>query len=228
MAALVRSGKIRHWGISNAPAWYVARIAATAAARFLPGPIAMQYFYSLVNRDIEDEHVPLAADFGMGIMPWSPLAFGLLAGKYGRATVEAAGPRAGGLPRDAAVAGAERPRDDKRLDGANPFGDTLFTARNWRIVDVLRQVAHEAGQSPARIALAWMAGRPGIASTLMGASQTEQVQDNVAALDVVLSAAHRDALDAVSRPEPRMLYSLFTPEMRRQAVFGGGTVRAWM
>ena len=187
----------------------------------------MQYFYSLTNRDIEDEHVPLAKESGMGIMPWSPLSFGLLSGKYDRAAVEAAAPRAGGLPRDAAVKGEQRPLDDKRLDGANPFGDSLFTQRNWKIVDTLKQVAKEAGQSPARVALAWVAGRPGIASTLMGVSRVEQIADNIAALDLVLSAEHRTALDSVSAAEPRMLYSLFTPAVRQNAVFGGSNVTPW-
>ncbi len=227
MAALVRTGKTRYWGMSNAPAWFVAKLATLAALRGMPGPIALQYFYSLVNRDIEDEHVPLAAEFGMGILPWSPLAYGLLTGKYDRAAVEAASPRAGGLPRDAAAEGERRPETDKRLDGANPFGDTLFTERNWKIVDVLRRVADEAGQSPARIALSWVAGRRGITSALMGVSRAEQVLDNAAALDVVLSAEHRTALDAVSAPDPKMLYSLFKPALRQQVVFGGSPVKAW-
>ena len=224
MTNLVRAGKIRYWGMSNSPAWYVAKVATLAAARGLPGPIAMQYFYSLVNRDIEDEHIPLAAEFGMGIMPWSPLAYGLLSGKYDRSTVEAAAPRAGGLPRDAAKTDENRPSDDKRLNGANPFGDTLFTERNWRIVDALKEIANEAGQSPARIALAWVAGRPSVAATLMGVSRAEQVADNISALDIALSEKHQAALDAVSAPDPKMLYSLFTPKLRQHAVFGGSSV----
>ncbi len=227
VATLVRSGKIRYWGLSNAPAWYVAKLATIAALRGLPKPIALQYFYSLVNRDIEDEHVPLAAEFGMGVVPWSPLAYGLLAGKYDRAAVEAAGPRAAGLPREAAAKAEERREGDKRLDGANPFGDSLFTERNWKIVDVLRRVADEAGQSPARVALSWVIGRPGIASTLMGVSRSEQVQDNAAALSVVLSADHRAALDAVSASNQKMLYSLFTSALRRRVVFGS-SVEPWM
>ncbi len=147
MTTLVRAGKIRYWGLCNSPAWYVSKIATLAAVRGLPGPIAMQYFYSLTNRDIEDEHVPLAAAFGIGVMPWSPLSFGLLSGKYDRAAVEACAPRDGGLPRDAAIDGEQRPKEDKRLDGSNPFGDSLFTERNWKIVDTLKQVAKEAGQS---------------------------------------------------------------------------------
>ena len=225
MTGLVRAGRIRYWGMSNAPAWYVAKLATLAAVRGVAGPVALQYFYSLVNRDIEDEHVPLAKEFGMGIVPWSPLAYGLLTGKYDRATVEAAPPRARGLPRDAAESNAKRPEGDKRLDGANPFGDTLFTPRNWTVVDAVRKVAAEAGQTPARVALAWVFGRPGITSTLMGVSRAEQVKDNASALDVALSEEHRKALDEVSASsDPRMLYSLFTPALRQHAVFGGSSV----
>lgn len=227
MTSLVRSGKIRYWGLSNTPAWYVAKVATLAASRGMVGPIAMQYFYSLTNRDIEDEHVPVAAEFGMGIVPWSPLSFGLLSGKYDRKLVESAAPRSAGLPSDAAPPGDQRPKDDKRLDGANPFGDSLFTERNWRIVDTLKQVAKDAGQTPARMALAWVTQRAGVASTLMGVSRVEQVADNVASLELVLSAEHRAALDAVSAPEPRMLYTLFTQSVRQFAVYGGSAVEPW-
>ena len=228
MTGLVRAGKIRHWGVSNAPAWFCAKLAALAVGRAVPGPIALQYFYSLVNRDIEDEHVPLAADMGLGVVPWSPLAYGFLTGKYDRAAVEAAGPRAGGLPRDSAAPGAARPDDDKRLDGSNPFGDSLFTDRNWKIVDELRRIAGEAGQSPARVALAWVMGRPGVTSALMGVSRVEQVSDNIAALTLALSPEHRAALDAASAPaDPRMIYGLCRPPMRQHVIFGGASVAAW-
>jgi aryl-alcohol dehydrogenase-like predicted oxidoreductase len=115
----------------------------------------------------------------------------------------------------------------QRLDGANPFGDSLFTPRNWTIVDELKRVAAEAGESSVRVALAWVCGRPGVASTLMGVSRIDQISDNSAALQVKLSAVHRAALDAVSASgEPRMLYSLFTPALRRQVIFGGCSVEA--
>lgn len=228
MTGFVRAGKIRYWGLSNAPVWLVAKIATLAAAHGLPGPIALQYFYSLVSRDVEDEHVPAAREFGLGLVPWSPLAYGLLTGKYDRAKVEATAPRGGGLPRDAASADARRPADDKRLDGANPFGDSLFTERNWRIVDVLRGVAEEIGVPPARVALAWVVGRPGVASTLMGVSRAAQVADNFAALEVVLSPQHLAKLDeATASADPRLIYSLFKPQIRGQVTFGGASVRGW-
>ena len=227
MTSLVRSGKIRYWGISNAPAWYVAQLASLASARGAQGPIAMQYFYSLVNREIEDEHLPLAKAFGLGVLPWSPLAFGFLTGKYDRKAVESAAPRAGGLPREAATAQDQRPDGDKRLDGSNPFGDSLFTDKNWEIVGELQRIADEAGQSPARVALAWVTRRPGVTSTLMGVSGVGQLHDNIAALNIELSDTHLAALDQISLAQPRMLYSLFTPTGRQHAVFGGEAVRPW-
>ena len=225
MAALVRAGKIRYWGMSNAPAWYVARLATLASVRGMPGPIALQYFYSLVSREVEAEHLPLARDMAMGMMPWSPLAYGLLTGKYDRATVEAGAPRAGGLPSDAGT-GGPRADDDKRLDGANPFGDTLFTDRNWRIVDALRGVADAIGETPARVALAWVLARPGVDCALMGVSRVSQVHDNIAATDLQLAADQIAALDAASAVEGAMFYGLFSPAMRRNVVFGGSAVAA--
>src|SRR5450631_4284158 len=93
MTALIRAGKIRYWGVSNSPAWFVSKISTLAVSGGVPGPIGLQYFYSLVSRDIEDEFMPLAQEFGLGILPWSPLAYGFLTGKYDRKTVEAAGSR---------------------------------------------------------------------------------------------------------------------------------------
>jgi aryl-alcohol dehydrogenase-like predicted oxidoreductase len=227
MAGLVRAGKARYWGLSNVPAWYAAKLATLASVRGLPGPIGLQYFYSLVSREVEDEHVPLAAEFGLGLVPWSPLAYGLLTGKYDRATVEAAPARGSGLPSEARNEEAEPAAADRRLDGANPFGDSLFTPRNWGIVDAVRRVADAIGQPAARVALAWVIGRPGVAATLMGVSRAGQVGDNVAALDLALAPEHRAALDAASAPDtPRLLYDLARPPLRTQVIFGGSEVRA--
>ncbi|HST44127.1 MAG TPA: aldo/keto reductase [Luteimonas sp.] len=225
MSNLVRAGHIRYWGISNAPAWYVARLATLAVVRGLPGPIALQYFYSLVSREVEAEHLPLARDMGLGMMPWSPLAYGLLTGKYDRATVAAAAPRSGGLPRDAGN-GEARAEGDKRLDGDNPFGDTLFTDRNWAIVDTLREVAEAMGETPARVALAWVLSRPGVDTALAGVSRVSQLHDNIAATDLRLSPAQIATLDAASAPAAAMIYGLFSAEGRRQMVFGGSAVAA--
>lgn len=225
VAALIQAGKIRYWGISNTPAWYVAQLATLARVHGLSSPVGLQYFYSLVERGVESEHIPLGRASGMGLVPWSPLAYGLLTGKYDRPTVEAAAPRAGGVPNQAEADGQPRPASDKRLDGDNPFGDTLFTERNWAIVEMLKRIANEIGESPARVALAWVIGRPGVASTLMGVSRVGQVTDNVAALGLSLAPEHSDALDAASGGDQKFLYGLLQPGVRNQVVFGGADVR---
>ena len=135
---LQRAGKIRYFGLSDVPAWYAARAGALAQAHAAPGPIALQMEYSLVAREIEQEHLPLARECGLGMMPWSPLAGGFLAGKYTR-PAEGSSAKASG---------------EGRLSGSNPFGDTKFTARNWDTLDALQAVAAELGRSPAQVALA--------------------------------------------------------------------------
>ena len=226
MTALVAAGKIRYWGISNTPAWYVAQLVTLARVQGDPGPIGLQYFYSLVERGVENEHVPLAQSAGLSLVPWSPLAYGLLTGKYDRATVEAGPRRQGGVPNRNDATATTRPEDDKPFDGDNPFGDTLFTDRNWQIVDVLKRVAGQLGETPARVALAWVAGRPGVTSTLMGVSRAEQVSDNVAALDLRLPLEQRVALDDASGGNQPFLYGLFQPATRNQIIFGGADVRS--
>ncbi|HEX8445591.1 MAG TPA: aldo/keto reductase [Sphingomonas sp.] len=224
MANLIAAGKIRYWGISNMPAWYVAEVVTLARVHGLPGPVGLQYFYALVERGVEAEHVPLARSAGLGLVPWSPLAYGLLTGKYDRAAIETGRRRTGGVPNQRVADGEARPADDKRLDGDNPFGDTLFTDRNWHIVDVLTQIAAAMGQPPARVALAWVIGRPGVVSTLMGVSRADQVGDNAGALALVLSPDHRAALDRASG-HSAFLYGLFEPATRNQIVFGGADIR---
>ena len=164
----------------------------------------MQLFYALVERTVEQEHVPAARELVPGLVPSSPLACGLLTGKY--------------------APGDERAADG-RLSGANPFGDTLFTARNRAIADRLRDVAAEAWVSMAQAALAWVLGRPGVTAPILGARTPEQLRENVAALDVALTPAQRHALDAASAPAPAFPYGIFAPETVRGAVFGGAVVR---
>jgi aryl-alcohol dehydrogenase-like predicted oxidoreductase len=204
---LVRAGKIRYFGFSDMPAWYAAKAATLAQAHGAPGPVAMQLAYSLVERSIEREHVPAAREFGMGIVPWSPLAAGFLAGKYERAA-------------DGAATG------EGRLSGPNPFGNTLFTDRNWRILDALRAVAAQADKPLTQVALAWAAAQPDVTSLIIGASKVAQLHDNIAALDVRLSPEQLRALDEASALEPTFPYPIFTPGGNR-GVFGGTSVRGW-
>jgi aryl-alcohol dehydrogenase-like predicted oxidoreductase len=224
MAGLIRSGKIRYYGLSNVPAWYAAKMATLAHVRGLPGPIALQFEYSLVERGIENEHVRLAAEFGMGVQPWSPLGGGFLTGKYRRNDpANVAGRRGPELP-DGKSAAAEA--GEGRLAGANPFGDSKFTDRNWRVLEAVEAVASEAGCAPAQAALAWLMARPGVASILIGASRPAQVADNVAALSLTLSAEQRGRLDEASAPMLVYPTTLFTPLVKR-FVFGGADVEAY-
>lgn len=201
---LVRAGKIRYFGFSDMPAWLAMKAATIAVERGVPGPIAMQLEYSLVARDVESEHLPVAREAGMGVMPWSPLAGGFLSGKYNKADTSASG----------------------RLSGPNPFGNSKFTEQNWVILEVLRAVASELERSMAEVALAWAMGRPGIASTLIGASKLSQLQSNIAATEIALSTEQLERLDTVSAPAAGFSASLTTPGIRAM-LFGGHSVTGW-
>jgi len=203
---LVRAGKIRYFGFSDMPAWYATKAAALAAAHAVPGPIALQLAYSLVERSIEREHVPAARESGLSITPWSPLAAGFLAGKYQRAATGATG--------------------EGRLSGPNPFGDTLFTDRNWRILDTLRTVATPAERPLAQVALAWVLAQPSVVAPIVGASKVEQLADSIAALDLVLSPEQLRALHEASALDDAFPYGIFSPAVNR-GIYGGHTVRGW-
>ena len=201
---LVRAGKIRYYGLSDMPAWLAMQAATIAAERRVPGPIAMQLEYSLVARDIESEHMPAARAGGMGIMPWSPLAGGFLTGKYRRGATG----------------------DTGRLSGANPFGDSKFTDRNWAILDMVRTIAAELDRPPAQVALAWTLARPGVATTLVGARTLAQLEDNIAAAAIRMTADQLQRLDQASAPAPGFTAALAQPSIRRM-IFGGQQVAGW-
>lgn len=218
----VRAGKILHYGFSNTPAWYVAKVATLAEANGLPRPIGLQYAYSLIDRGIELDLIPAGAEFGLGMVPWSPLAAGLLTGKYGRDKISDAG-RATGLP-DKAGSVTEG-ESDGRLNGDNPFGGMLFTEHNFDVVDVLKAVASKIGRSPAEVALAWVVQRPGVSSVLIGASRVGQLSQNVASLDVILDDAHLLRLEqATALP---LLNPYFIFNLPSKSLFGGYQVRSW-
>jgi aryl-alcohol dehydrogenase-like predicted oxidoreductase len=194
---LVRAGKIRHVGLSNTPAWYASRAQAIAQLRGLEPVSALQLEYSLVERSIENEYVPLGQQQGMGIMAWSPLGSGLLSGKY--------------KPSQSREFGAGRLQTVK---DSNNAAFNKLTERNFKIVAELEAVAREAGRSVAQVAINWVAGRPGVATVLVGATRKAQLDDNLAALDFELPAALRARLDAVSAPPATSPYTFFTPVMQ--------------
>ncbi len=218
----VRRGDILYYGFSNAPAWYTAQIATLARAHGLPEPIGLQYSYSLIDRGVELDILPAGQALGMGLVAWSPLGFGMLTGKYGREKIADFGP-AGSVPNKAGDTAADG--SDGRLNGDNPYGGMLFTEANFRIVDELRIVSAELGRPMAQAALAWAASRPGVSSVLMGASRPEQVTENAASLDIVLSPDQQARLDAAGALPTLNPYFIF--RMPREQIFGGGQIRQW-
>jgi aryl-alcohol dehydrogenase-like predicted oxidoreductase len=222
MTDAVRRGDILYYGFSNAPAWYAAQIATLARAHGLPEPVGLQYAYSLIDRGVELDVVPAGQALGMGLVPWGPLAAGLLTGKYGREMLAKAGP-AGSLP-DRAGAPVDG-GSDGRLNGDNPYGGMLFTETNFRAVDELRAVAAQAGYKMAQVALAWVVARPGVASVLIGASRPQQLEENIRALEVVLTPEQMTRLDAVCAPPLLNPYFIF--KLPTSRIFGGQSVEAW-
>jgi aryl-alcohol dehydrogenase-like predicted oxidoreductase len=204
--ALVREGKVRHFGLSDMPAWYGARAQTIAELRGTERIAAFQLEYSLADRNIEREHIPLARELGIALCPWSPLAGGLLSGKYR-------------TPADNS--------ETRRLDAVagTPF-DRFNTERNRGIVETLIAVAEELGRAPAEVALNWVTSQPGVTSTILGASKIEQLRSNLASLDFTIPDMLRAKLDAVSAIDLVNPYRFFQPTL--QTMMRGGTdVRAW-
>jgi len=173
--SVVAAGKARYIGFCNLPAWMAMKAMAISSALGLSHFVSAQMYYSIASRDIEREIVPLATDQGLAILPWSPLAGGLLSGKF---DLEHEGP-----------AGARRTAFDF------PPVDKV---RTKPILGVLRKVAGTMGISPARAALAWLLTKPFVTSIIIGAKTREQLADNLAASDVRLDPVHIAELNAIS------------------------------
>lgn len=206
---LVRQGKIRHYGFSDTPAWYVARAQTIAEKEGKDGLIALQLEYSLVERNIEREHIPAAQELGLGVCPWSPLASGFLTGKYKRNGNDGRG----------------EGRLEKMKDSGNP-GFAKFTPQNWKILEVLLDVARQVNRSPAQVALNWVATQPGVTSTIIGANKLSQLQDNLGAIEFSIAPELRRRLDEVSAPASIHPYVFFEPFIQAM-IHGGASVRAW-
>jgi aryl-alcohol dehydrogenase-like predicted oxidoreductase len=203
--ALVRSGKVRYIGLSDTPAWYLARAETIAEWRGFAHITALQLEYSLVERNIEREHVPAAIELGMGICPWSPLASGLLSGKYtSMKDVNKVEGRLGAIS-----------------SSGNPGFTKLMTQKNFDIAAELVKVAREIERSPAQVALNWITKRPGVASTIIGASKMPQLEDNLAALAFDIPPALSTRLEEISRPPTHFPYHFFDASI--QSMITGGT-----
>jgi len=176
---LVKSGKVRYVGASNYGGWQLMKALGVADRHGYQRFVTQQIYYSLQARDAEYELVPLAVDQGVGILVWSPLAGGLLSGKFRRGQEGPAGTRA------LSDWGEPPVRDPDQL---------------YDTVEVLVEIGEGHGVSAAQVALAWLLGRPGVVSLIIGARTDEQLADNLAAAELKLSDAERARLEEVSRP----------------------------
>ncbi len=176
---LVRSGKVRYVGVSNYAGWQLLKALGTAEMHGFPRFVSQQIYYSLQGRDAEYELIPAAVDQGLGVLVWSPLAGGLLSGRYRR---------------DARPDGGSRQLTDWNEP---PVYDR---DRLYDTVDVLVSIGEQRGVSAAQVALAYLLGRPAVTSLVIGARTGEQLADNLAAADLKLDEEERRRLDEVSAP----------------------------
>ncbi|WP_070107106.1 aldo/keto reductase [Burkholderia plantarii] len=173
---LVRQGKVRYVGVSNWQAWRIATALGVSARLNLARFDTLQAYYSVAGRDLERELVPLLEAEKMGLLVWSPLAGGLLSGRFSRDN--------------------PAPQGSRRSAFDFPIVDK---ARAWDVIDALRPMAEARGCSVARIALAWLLSKPVVTSILVGAKRLSQLEDNLAALDVTLTAEELERIDEVSQ-----------------------------
>ncbi|MEM9188175.1 MAG: aldo/keto reductase [Myxococcota bacterium] len=174
---LVRQGKVLYIGCSNYAAYRMSDSLWTSATKNLEHFVALQAQYSLVERSLEREHVPLCRERGLGILPWSPLAGGFLTGKYEKGQSAPEGSRM-----------AQWKERYQRFDNE----------RNWTIIDAVRKVATEVEASPAQVSLAWLLRKPTVTSVIFGARTEQQLDDNLRAAELKLSDEQMAALDEAS------------------------------
>jgi aryl-alcohol dehydrogenase-like predicted oxidoreductase len=207
LGSLVQAGKILHYGLSDVPAWYLARAQSYAEYHGRPRVAAMQLEYSLVDRWIEYEHVGAARELGAGICAWSPLGGGMLTGKYQR-------------PAHGESAGV--PGGEGRLARNVQFGRHA-TPRNFDIVEAFLPIAAQIGRPPAQVALNWIANRPGVTSTIIGATSVSQLEQNIAALDFTIPEELSARIEEMSRPQFPHLNNYFKGPLGE--MFRGAKVR---
>ncbi len=174
-----RAGKIVYFGASNYTAYRLMESLWVSDKRSLDRFVTLQACYNLATRDLEREHLPLCSRFGLGVLPWSPLASGLLTGKYHR---------------------GEAPPEGTRFAQWKERYKSFDSERNWTIVEALVAVATELDRTPSQVALAWLLGRPAVSSVIFGARTVAQLEDNLGAGDLELPAAVVARLDAASAP----------------------------
>ena len=177
--ALVTQGKVRYVGCSNWQAWKIAKALGISQFKNLARFDTLQAYYSIAGRDLERDIIPLLQAEKTGLLVWSPLAGGLLSGKFSREN--------------------QKPEGSRRSEFDFPIVDK---ERVWRILDAMAPIAKAHGCSPARISLAWLLTKPVVTSVIIGAKRLDQLQDNIAAVDLRLTAEEIKQLDEVSALPP--------------------------
>src|SRR5258705_3498809 len=172
---LVRAGKVRYLGVSDTPAWKIVEANITARFRGWAAFVGLQIEYSLLERTVEQELVPMAVEFGLGITPWSPLKSGALSGKYTR-------------------------QNAGEMKGDRGFMDLFVNEKAFTVVDALEGIARAHNSTVAPVALSSVQAQPGGSSTIIGARRLTQLEDNVGALDVKLTVEEFGRLDALTKP----------------------------
>ena len=183
LADLTRAGKIRYFGVSNYSGWHLMKMLALAEKHSLPRPVTHQVYYTLTDRDFEWELMPLGLDQNVGTLVWSPLAGAKLSGKVGR--------------------NKPAPADSRSATDASW---DVPQERLFAVTDALEAVSAEVGHSIPRVALAWLLSRPTISSVVIGARNVAQLQDNLAATELQLTAGQVAKLDAASAVRPPYPY----------------------
>jgi len=206
MDDLVRAGKVLYVGISDTPAWQVSRMQAIAGLRGWSPLVALQVEYNLIERTTERDLIPMANEMGLGVVPFSPLAGGLLSGKYIKEDFLDKSVSTG-------VRHGSRGKNMKTLG--------KFNERNMGIVDEVKKVASEVQESPSQVALAWLLSRSTVTSVLLGASKLEQLENNLNALNTQLSPDQIKRLDDISRVEMGFPHAVLANPSIKQMIFGG-------
>jgi aryl-alcohol dehydrogenase-like predicted oxidoreductase len=174
----VRQGKVRYIGNSNFPAWRIAEAELIARQMNVSRFVSCQDEYSLVVRDIEKDLLPAATEYNLGLLPFFPLASGLLTGKYKR--------------------GAQAP-EDTRFSKMPALRDRYITPRNEAIVEKLQAFVQARGKTMLELAFGWLASRPQVSSVIAGATRVEQIEQNVKAIDWALSAEDLAEIDKITK-----------------------------
>jgi aryl-alcohol dehydrogenase-like predicted oxidoreductase len=182
----VAAGRIGYPGLSNFTGWQVAKAVGTSERLGLARPVTLQPQYNLLVRELEWEVVPACEDAGLGLLVWSPLGGGWLTGKYSR---------------EQAPTGATRLGENPGR-GVEAYARRSARQRTWDVVDAVRAVAADRGVTMAQVALAWLADRPAVTSVVLGARTLEQLEDNLGARGLHLTATETARLDAASDPRP--------------------------